>query len=192
MNNQTTTTSHQTTTTSSAYFSSNIINTYVPEIHSTVFQLLTVVSSNNSLGYIDWFPLCFAELGWWRSLRRSLSMKWLVTPFSKARQSSIIKDIRGKQQKLVEKDPEAAIGLFWKAINAEDRVHSALKDMTIVLKQEDRVEEAIEAIQSFRDRCSKQAKESLDNVLMDLYKDVADVEHFVLASSLHLRETYLR
>ncbi|KAM7255089.1 hypothetical protein ACFE04_020330 [Oxalis oulophora] len=87
-----------------------------------------------------------------------------------ARQSSIIKDIRGKQQKLVEKDPEAAIGLFWKAINAGDRVDSALKDMAIVLKQEDRVEEAIEAIQSFRDRYSKQAQESLDNVLMDLYK----------------------
>ena len=38
------------------------------------------------------------------------------------------------------------------------------------MKQQDRAEEAIEAIRSFRDRCSKQAQESLDNVLIDLYK----------------------
>lgn len=74
------------------------------------------------------------------------------------------------QMQLVQKDPEAAIVLFWKAINAGDRVDSALKDMAIVMKQQDRAEEAIEAIMSFRDRCSKQAQESLDNVLIDLYK----------------------
>jgi Flp pilus assembly protein TadD len=71
---------------------------------------------------------------------------------------------------LVEKDPEAAIALFWKAINAGDRVDSALKDMAVVMKQQDRAEEAIEAVKAFRDRCSKQAQESLDNVLIDLYK----------------------
>lgn len=71
---------------------------------------------------------------------------------------------------IVQKDPEAAILLFWKAINAGDRVDSALKDMAVVMKQQDRAEEAIEAIKSFRDRCSKQAQESLDNVLIDLYK----------------------
>lgn len=71
---------------------------------------------------------------------------------------------------MVEKDPEAAIALFWKAINTGDRVDSALKDMAVVMKQQNRAEEAIEAIKSFRDRCSKQAQESLDNVLIDLYK----------------------
>ncbi|KAA3474882.1 protein SULFUR DEFICIENCY-INDUCED 1 isoform X3 [Gossypium australe] len=71
---------------------------------------------------------------------------------------------------LIEKNPEAAIVLFWKAINAGDRVDSALKDMAVVMKQLDRSEEAIEAIKSFRSRCSKQAQESLDNVLIDLYK----------------------
>ena len=71
---------------------------------------------------------------------------------------------------LVDKDPEAAIVLFWKAINAGDRIDSALKDMAVVMKQQDRAEEAIEAMKSFRDRCSKQAQESLDNVLIDLYK----------------------
>ncbi|KAK6145855.1 hypothetical protein DH2020_019724 [Rehmannia glutinosa] len=78
--------------------------------------------------------------------------------------------VRAKYLQLVEKDPEAAIVLFWKAINAGDRVDSALKDMTVVMKQQDRTEEAIEAINSFRDRCSKNAQESLDNVLIDLYK----------------------
>ncbi|KAI3459623.1 hypothetical protein Pfo_016286 [Paulownia fortunei] len=78
--------------------------------------------------------------------------------------------VRAKYFQLVEKDPEAAIVLFWKAINAGDRVDSALKDMAVVMKQQDRAEEAIEAIKSFRDRCSKNAQESLDNVLIDLYK----------------------
>lgn len=42
--------------------------------------------------------------------------------------------------------------------------------MAVVMKQQNRAEEAIRAINCFRDRCSKQAQESLDNVLMDLYK----------------------
>lgn len=71
---------------------------------------------------------------------------------------------------LVDKDPEAAIVLFWKAINAGDKVDSALKDMAVVMKQLDRAEEAIEAIKSFRFLCSKHSQESLDNVLLDLYK----------------------
>ena len=71
---------------------------------------------------------------------------------------------------LVEKDPERAIPMFWSAINAGDRVDSALKDMAIVMKQQDRAEEAIEAIKSLRVRCSDQAQESLDNILLDLYK----------------------
>ncbi|KAL8170207.1 hypothetical protein V2J09_022011 [Rumex salicifolius] len=75
--------------------------------------------------------------------------------------------VRAKQ---AQKDPEAAIVWFWKAINSGDRVDSALKDMAVVMKQLDRTEEAIEAIRSFRGLCSKQAQESLDNVLIDLYK----------------------
>lgn len=71
---------------------------------------------------------------------------------------------------LVEKDPEGAIALFWKAINIGDKVDSALKDMAVVMKQLDRSEEAIEAISSFRGLCSNQSQESLDNVLIDLYK----------------------
>eukprot|EP00268_Persea_americana_P001414 TRINITY_DN10435_c0_g1_i2.p1 TRINITY_DN10435_c0_g1~~TRINITY_DN10435_c0_g1_i2.p1 ORF type:complete len:438 (+),score=89.53 TRINITY_DN10435_c0_g1_i2:87-1400(+) len=71
---------------------------------------------------------------------------------------------------LVDKDPDKAIALFWAAINAGDRVDSALKDMAIVMKQQNRAEEAIEAIKSLRARCSDQAQESLDNILLDLYK----------------------
>ncbi|KAL5997021.1 hypothetical protein ACLOJK_007947 [Asimina triloba] len=77
---------------------------------------------------------------------------------------------------LVEKDPEAAIVFFWKAINAGDRVDSALKDMAVVMKRQGRAEEAIEAIKAFRDRCSKQAQESLDNVLVDLYKKCGKID----------------
>lgn len=78
--------------------------------------------------------------------------------------------VRAKHVQLAEKNPDAAIGLFWKAINAGDRVDSALKDMAVIMKQQDRAEEAIEAIRSFRHLCSRQAQESLDNVLIDLYK----------------------
>ncbi|XP_058101524.1 protein SULFUR DEFICIENCY-INDUCED 2-like isoform X2 [Magnolia sinica] len=84
--------------------------------------------------------------------------------------------VRAKHFQLVEKDPEAAIVFFRKAINAGDRVDSALKDMAVVMKQQDRAEEAIEAINSFRNRCSKQAQESLDNVLIDLYKKCGKIE----------------
>ncbi|KAE8010641.1 hypothetical protein FH972_006996 [Carpinus fangiana] len=78
--------------------------------------------------------------------------------------------VRAKNVQLVDKDPEKAIPLFWAAINAGDRVDSALKDMAIVMKQQNRAEEAIEAIKSLRRRCSDQAQESLDNILLDLYK----------------------
>ncbi|CAI5976231.1 unnamed protein product [Closterium sp. NIES-65] len=71
---------------------------------------------------------------------------------------------------LVDKDPVRAIALFWSAINAGDRVDSALKDMAIVMKQQNRPEEAIEAIRSLRHKCSEVAQESLDNVLLDLFK----------------------
>ncbi|PHT48752.1 Protein SULFUR DEFICIENCY-INDUCED 1 [Capsicum baccatum] len=84
--------------------------------------------------------------------------------------------VRAKYAQLVEKNPEGAIVLFWKAINEGDRVDSALKDMAVVMKQQDRAEEAIEAIKFFRDRCSKLAQQSLDNVLFDLYKKSGKLE----------------
>lgn len=84
--------------------------------------------------------------------------------------------VRAKHLQLVEKDAEAAIVWFWKAINSGDRVDSALKDMAVVMKQQDRAEEAIEAIRSFRHLCSRHAQESLDNLLIDLYKKCGKVE----------------
>ncbi|KAG0487151.1 hypothetical protein HPP92_009246 [Vanilla planifolia] len=77
---------------------------------------------------------------------------------------------KAKLVQLVEKDPNRAVALFWSAINSADRVDSALKDIAVVMKQMNRAEEAIEAIKSFRGLCSLRAQESLDNVLLDLYK----------------------
>ncbi|CAG7909096.1 unnamed protein product [Brassica rapa] len=87
--------------------------------------------------------------------------------------------VRAKHVQLVEKDAEAAIELFWRAIKARDRVDSALKDMALLMKQQNRADEAIEAIQCFRDLCSRQAQESLDNVLIDLYKKCGRIEEQV-------------
>ncbi|KAF6141084.1 hypothetical protein GIB67_006529 [Kingdonia uniflora] len=98
--------------------------------------------------------------------------------------------VRAKHVQLVQKDPEAAIVLFWKAINAGDRIDSALKDMAVVMKQQDRAEEAIEAIKSFRDRCSKQAQESLDNVLIDLYKKCGKIDEQIELLKQKLRMIY--
>ncbi|KAM1045327.1 hypothetical protein ACFX2A_037167 [Malus domestica] len=84
--------------------------------------------------------------------------------------------VRAKQVQLIEKDPGKAISLFWAAINAGDRVDSALKDMAIVMKQLDRAEEAIEAIKSFRHLCPHDSQESLNNVLVELYKRSGRIE----------------
>ncbi|CAH9131536.1 unnamed protein product [Cuscuta epithymum] len=98
--------------------------------------------------------------------------------------------VKAKYAQLIDKDAEAAIVLFWKAINAGDRVDSALKDMAVVLKQQDRGEEAIEAIKSFRFLCSKQAQESLDNVLIDLYKSCGKLEEQIELLKEKLRMIY--
>ncbi|CAI9768696.1 unnamed protein product [Fraxinus pennsylvanica] len=98
--------------------------------------------------------------------------------------------VRAKHAQLVHRDPETAIIWFWKAINAGDRVDSALKDMAVVMKQLDRTEEAIEAIKSFRGLCPKQAQESLDNVLIDLYKKCGKVDEQIMLLKHKLRLIY--
>ncbi|XP_050370058.1 uncharacterized protein LOC126788133 [Argentina anserina] len=84
--------------------------------------------------------------------------------------------VRAKQVQLIDKNPSKAISLFWAAINAGDRVDSALKDMAVVMKQLDRAEEAIEAIKSFRHLCPYDSQESLNNVLIELYKRAGRIE----------------
>ncbi|CAI0436775.1 unnamed protein product [Linum tenue] len=98
--------------------------------------------------------------------------------------------VRAKHVQLVEKDPEAAVQWFLKAISAGDRVDSALKDMALVMKQQDRAEVAIEAIRRFRHLCSKQAQESLDNVLIDLYKKCGRMEEQIELLKQKLRMIY--
>ncbi|KAG0583791.1 hypothetical protein KC19_3G163400 [Ceratodon purpureus] len=96
--------------------------------------------------------------------------------------------VKAKHVQLVDRDPDRAIALFWAAINSGDRVDSALKDMAIVMKQQNRPQEAIEAIKSLRSRCSDQAQESLDNVLLDLFKRCGRLEDQIdlLKHKLHL------
>ncbi|XP_071738115.1 protein SULFUR DEFICIENCY-INDUCED 1-like isoform X1 [Rutidosis leptorrhynchoides] len=98
--------------------------------------------------------------------------------------------VKAKHAQLVERDQEGAIVWFWKAINAGDRVESALKDMAVVMKQLDRTEEAIEAIKSFRCLCPKSAQESLDNVLIDLFKKCGKVDEQIGLLKQKLRMIY--
>ncbi|RLM60942.1 hypothetical protein C2845_PM14G01870 [Panicum miliaceum] len=95
--------------------------------------------------------------------------------------------VRAKQAQVIEKDPNKAVPLFWAAINSGDRIESALKDMANVLKQANRAEEAIEAIRSFRDRCPYEAQESLDNILLDLYKKCGRTEEQIEMLTIKLR-----
>ncbi|KAJ9565099.1 hypothetical protein OSB04_001065 [Centaurea solstitialis] len=98
--------------------------------------------------------------------------------------------VKAKHAQLVERDQEGAIVWFWKAINAGDRVESALKDMAVVMKQLDRTEEAIEAVKSFRGLCPKTAQESLDNVLIDLFKKCGKVDEQIALLKQKLRMIY--
>ncbi|CAI9107460.1 OLC1v1006813C1 [Oldenlandia corymbosa var. corymbosa] len=63
--------------------------------------------------------------------------------------------------------------------------------MAVVMKQLDRAEEAIEAIKSFRGLCPKQAQESLDNVLIDLYKKCGRVDEQIMLLKQKLRMIYI-
>ncbi|GLU03816.1 hypothetical protein SLE2022_209930 [Rubroshorea leprosula] len=97
---------------------------------------------------------------------------------------------KAKHAQLIQKDPEAAIVWFWKAINVGDRVESALKDLAVVLKQLDRTEEAIAAVKSFRGHCSKKAQDSLDNILIDLYKNCGKIDEQIELLKRKLRLIY--
>ncbi|XP_037461823.1 protein POLLENLESS 3-like isoform X2 [Triticum dicoccoides] len=95
--------------------------------------------------------------------------------------------LRAKQEQLIEKDPNKAVPLFWAAINSGERIESALKDMATVLKQANRAEEAIEAIRSSRHRCPNEAQESLDNILLDLYKKCGRTKEQIEMLTVKLR-----
>ncbi|KAL9689895.1 hypothetical protein QQ045_010286 [Rhodiola kirilowii] len=56
------------------------------------------------------------------------------------------------------------------------RVYSALKDMAVVMKQLDRFDEEIEPIKYFRSLCLPESQDSLDNVLVELYKRPGRIE----------------
>ncbi|KAK4440241.1 protein POLLENLESS 3 [Sesamum alatum] len=96
--------------------------------------------------------------------------------------------VRAKHVQLIDKDPSRAISLFWSAINAGDRVDSALKDMAVVMKQLDRSDEAIEAIKSFRHLCPPESQESLDNILVELYKQSGRIEEEIEMLQLKLKQ----
>ena len=91
----------------------------------------------------------------------------------------------------MEKDLDASIAWFWKAINTGDKVESALKDMAVVMKQRGYLGEAIDAIKSLRHLCPRQSQESLDNILLDLYKASGRTKEEIELLKHKLRKIYL-
>ncbi|KAJ1298645.1 hypothetical protein BS78_01G469500 [Paspalum vaginatum] len=98
---------------------------------------------------------------------------------------------RAKHFQLVEKDLDASIAWFWKAISAGDKLVSALKDMAVVMKQRGYLAEAIDAIRSLRHLCPRQSQESLDNILLDLYKASGRTKEEIELLKDKLRKIYL-
>ncbi|RLN18736.1 protein SULFUR DEFICIENCY-INDUCED 1-like [Panicum miliaceum] len=98
---------------------------------------------------------------------------------------------RAKHFQLVEKDLDASIAWFWKAINTGDKVDSALKDMAVVMKQRGYLAEAIDAVKSLRHLCPRQSQESLDNILLDLYKASGRTKEEIELLKHKLRKIYL-
>ncbi|AQL09788.1 Protein SULFUR DEFICIENCY-INDUCED 1-like [Zea mays] len=98
---------------------------------------------------------------------------------------------RAKHFQLVEKDLDASIAWFWKAIGTGDKVDSALKDMAVVMKQRGYLAEAIGAVRSLRHLCPKQSQESLDNILLDLYKASGRTKEEIELLKQKLRKIYL-
>ncbi|KAL4573092.1 hypothetical protein LXL04_019885 [Taraxacum kok-saghyz] len=95
--------------------------------------------------------------------------------------------VRAKHVQLVDNNPSKAVSMFWAAINSGDRVDSALKDMAVVMKQLNRSDEAIEAIKSFRHLCPLDAQESLDNILLELYKRSGRIDEQIELLELKLK-----
>ena len=91
----------------------------------------------------------------------------------------------------MEKDLDASIAWFWTAIHAGDKVDSALKDMAVVMKQRGYLSEAIDAIKSLRHLCPRQSQESLDNILLDLYKASGRTKEEIELLKHKLRKIYL-
>uniref|UniRef100_A0ACD5WF64 Uncharacterized protein n=1 Tax=Avena sativa TaxID=4498 RepID=A0ACD5WF64_AVESA len=99
---------------------------------------------------------------------------------------------RAKHYQLVEKDLDASIAWFWKAIEMRDKVDSALKDMAVVMKQRGYLSDAVDAIRSLRHLCpGKQSQESLDNILLDLYKASGRTKEEIDLLKHKLRKIYL-
>ncbi|KAL6660068.1 hypothetical protein ACP70R_002190 [Stipagrostis hirtigluma subsp. patula] len=98
---------------------------------------------------------------------------------------------RAKHFQLVEKDLDASIAWFWKAISTGDKVDSALKDMAVVMKQRGYLAEAVDAIKSLRHLCPRQSQESLDNILLDLYKASGRTKEEIELLKQKLRKIYL-
>lgn len=91
----------------------------------------------------------------------------------------------------MEKDLDASIAWFWKAISAGDKLDSALKDMAVVMKQRGYLAEAIGAVRSLRHLCPKQSQEPLDNILLDLYKASGRTKEEIELLKQKLRKIYL-
>ncbi|CAL4937812.1 unnamed protein product [Urochloa decumbens] len=98
---------------------------------------------------------------------------------------------RAKHLQLVEKDLDASIAWFWTAINTGDKLDSALKDMAVVMKQRGYLAEAIDAVKSLRHLCPRQSQESLDNILLDLYKASGRTREEIELLKQKLRKIYL-
>jgi len=87
---------------------------------------------------------------------------------------------RAKHLQLVDKDLPGAEKLLTEVVELWGyKADSALKDLAVVLKQQQRPAEAADVIIRYRHKCNKNVQVSLDNMLLDIYKALRQYHHQV-------------
>jgi tetratricopeptide (TPR) repeat protein len=106
--------------------------------------------------------------------RRSHASSRQVSPSSTSGGTNPLQDdlyAQAKKLQLEEKDLDGARVLFEQILQGDSgKLDSALKDLVTVLRQLGNHQEAAEAIDKYRNKCSDRAQTSLSNMQLELYK----------------------
>jgi len=92
---------------------------------------------------------------------------------------------RAKRVQLIEKDLDRAVQLLRNAINQEDNIESAIKDLAALLAQQGKPEEAVKVLTTYRGRI--QDRQPVDNLLINLYQNAGQYDQAITLLDEKLR-----
>ncbi|MBF0606269.1 MAG: tetratricopeptide repeat protein [Candidatus Magnetobacterium sp. LHC-1] len=93
---------------------------------------------------------------------------------------------RAKRVQMVEKDLEKAASLFLSAIIQGDNAQSAVKDLAALLGQQEKTEEAINILETYRRKIQDQ--QSVDNMLIGFYQKAEQFDKAIELSQKKLKQ----